>query len=1236
MTDHVFISMALGLLMLRAMVAEPTTADPTAAEAAWSEAVNDLQCRITQVERSIDPAEALRYSVQFRNASNEELILDATSIHDLALVFLPDQGAAIELRPNKEVRRDLRMPDAPGLIRLKPSEIAAFSRPVQSSFQRHETGYYAPYEPSGKRSWTFRPGEFIQQRTGLRMEVKFVYEVTAERKESDMPGQARSWKGRIESKPVVINFDEPTRSLGPSEWQKAYHLSWGEALANLSCGLVALDGRVVVGRPCWFRFSLRNHSQHPRQYKPLVNLLKPGGLVVTDEQGTALPCLNARAKEDAKLRAIEASEGFVVLCEFDLASAYDLSKPGKYRVQFPTTGGDEEAEAVLPASNVAEVEMVDSYEKVFAGRSGPAQFTLRGTVKTPKREPVAGASVILGPSTGRDYFVTPPHQAESAADVVSARTDDQGVFALNDIKPGSYWVVAKHPGHGAVVGKIGFAMSPDDSYDLELYTGGIYGIVFEQDGKTPVRGARVLLSRQGGTPRTRKPWEAALAVVSDEQGKFEFTGVPEGQYRLSAKLPDQPYENFEKIVTVGEKRVDVELFEPSCTVSGKVISPEGEPVPGAEVSIQPLSPLSIGIKRGQTDANGEFTLKEIGEGKYLLRAYGPSKGAMIKGAAQDRAEMELTFSRQQPNQQAEVRLTDSAGAARAKVSIKVLGLDGEPVRNQNLMMCYKTSLGSGGQRGGRTNNEGVFVHSVHFGGETDITVVAESLNAWGEVSIKLAEGEKEAQATAKLQPCGSASGRVLEEVSGKAIGGIAVTAVPAGLDKTARRQIPPLSAGIAMEHISRDGDGTFRLLALPPGEYEIWLGREDRPFEEPATALAKFKVSARQSTDGIDIRRQAIKDAVSLAGQVIDKDGMPIANREVVLRGAGRTWSGDTGTRRLLTDLKGRFVLYPLQPDFYEFLPFLSGENDPGPSVKAEVKPGRENQKITLQFQITQKPQVAEDLPPPDPAGAWGKPVKGLRTRLTPEQPKFEQFERVKVRIEVENVGKWPEHYDTQGLKRSFRGKAPDGQPLPHVAMPYQTDSSEPGPMVAAGEQQLVGEVELTEEFDFSKPGKYQVQFHSGGLSLPASNVAEIEITARDPQKPLPSISLALPEGFVQSIEAVLPEGWGLGGTDGAWKREGPGFEYPRSVWILCGKTVSTSEAARSGQEGLDYHLLLYDQRLEGEGRAPTKDMRYLGETDWYRVYAKGNPDPRFGWKDPDGDTAKALKLKRPETPQPK
>lgn len=1214
----------------------------------WGKAVGGLQCRLLQIHRPVDLQTPWRLAIQFRNASQNDLALDITRLHEMPVTLATGLGDSFELRPVKELRCDLRLPDGPMLCRLGPGEVGTFTRPLK--FQYRGGGwrmdYYALYNWRGQRALSLSDGKNSRmlrwkQKRRLPTPIKgctarFAYE----RPRTEDPRAAGSgpavWTGRIETEPIAISFRSPR--LGPTESRMLRKRDVGDPVAQLACGLEPLEERVALGKPCLFRLTLWNHSRPPRQYRPVVNLLAPGGLTVKDQNGRQLRCRSSERKDAAgvPLRAL-AGSGRVVLSEFDLAAAYDLTKPGTYRVQFPGAGGDEEAEVVLPASNTAEVQIVASPEAAIAPLlADPPRVLLKGSVKDPDGQPASGAKVALWPTGHGVHVLTVPDKPETQPGAKTGRTGGQGQFRFADVEPGGYGVLATHPKLGTAVGGIGFAIRPEDSYELTLTTGEIRGVILGKDRKTPLAGIRVSASRSGRLGPHRDPTEIIQSATSDEQGRFRFIGLRPGEYRLSARLSDDIRDCVDSRATVANGPAEIELSAPACTLKGKVVTPDGVAVRGAQVSLRRAGTHTVaGSKYGQTDVKGEFSFTDIAEGDYKISVYGPRRDAMGKGrASADHAEVRVSFTREEPDQRVEVKLAAKEELMPGRALLTVLDQDGEPLKNRRIACAIK-----GEERptrsSGRTNGEGVVELKVPVDRKLEMGLVVGDPNAWAKVTAEPPKGEKPLRLTVTLQPCGFASGRIVEEGTGRGLGGFSVHPRRVGrslnepflTSRTLRSDPVP-------SYITRDGDGSFRVGGLVPGEYEIWDRRHDPVAERMQDYRVGFEVFAGKETEGVELTLPTEGQPITVHGRALDAAGKPVPNKAIMITPKDHMASLDSWPRHAVTDDEGRFALYPMQLGFYHLQACVPGEK-PGPAVRKELKPGRARHEIVFPLAVAAQPAPTKPppMPPPTPAGTWGKPRNGLRTRVTPVKPKVPQYDPVIVRVEMQNVSKWPKHYDTQGMNRSFRGKRPDGKPMRNIHSPYQTGGGL-GPMIAPNEIKVIGEVNLADEFDVSRLGKYQVQYYAGywEKSPPPSNTVEFEVVPRDPKAPLPPVSTTLPLGIVEAIEKVLPKNWVFGGVSRFAADTTEGYGEPLPIWIRYGKTLTRAEAARTGGEALRLHLILYDRRLKGPGLEPVAEMRLLGETDWYRVYAEGKPDPKLGWQDPDADIIRALKLRKTET----
>jgi hypothetical protein len=174
----------------------------------------------------------------------------------------------------------------------------------------------------------------------------------------------------------------------------------------------------------------------------------------------------------------------------------------------------------------------------------------------------------------------------------------------------------------------------------------------------------------------------------------------------------------------------------------------------------------------------------------------------------------------------------------------------------------------------------------------------------------------------------------------------------------------------------------------------------------------------------------------------------------------------------------------------------------------------------------------------------------------------------------------------------------------------------------------LVLTQDLLREYDLSRSGAYRIRFEEQG-GPPPSNVAAFEVMPHGADEPKPSIGWAYPQGFAEAIASVLFERWVCFGTSEPCDRP-DNVDAPREVWVQYRKPVATARMLEIGQEGVRLRLFLLDRRGDERKLLAEHKARLIGSNAWYRAYAIGRPHPSLGWKDPDGDLARVLKLERP------
>ena len=668
----------------------------------------------------------------------------------------------------------------------------------------------------------------------------------------------------------------------------------------------------------------------------------------------------------------------------------------------------------------------------------------------------------------------------------------------------------------------------------------------------------------------------------------------------------------------------------TCRVTGTLVTESGRAVPKGNVSLQ-----RVGQADGkdvsysaETDDKGAFAFDKVVPGAYTLRATGPDlnvAGGMYR--REDRL-MDVDVSAGQAEQQVRVRLLPW----RTKVRVTLLDPEGKPVRDAVTYVCSFARYYSMGSSPVKTDLGGVFDISCYPQQSRTLNLVVPERRLWARFTFKPGEDEKTLALTAKCTLGGTLSGRVVEKGTGRGAGAIQVYPdVPGFPADSGYPSIDVLAAdGAEYSNFTRDGDGAFRIV-LPAGDYVL---RSEDLRQQPVDSIGgdlppvqlegevRFTIRPGETTDKVDLRVEPFRQA-TLRGRVVDAQGKPVPRQLVYLSENDRMSFYDF-SRRVVTDGEGRFAIYPLPPREYD-LRVAKPNEPPGPAVAVDLKAGGES--AELEFQLPAQKSAPADrnvVPKADPPGTWGEPVDGFRARIAPAAATFDQYAPVTLTLEIQNVEQRARPFDDQALIKMFGGIRPDGKPLRYVHTPYQTMSMNV-PKLAYQETKKFTLV-LSGEWDTSMPGEYRLQFRD-----PASNVATFTVTRHDPAKPLPPVADALPEGLLDAVESVLPDGWYLWGAT-SYQGMQAGLNGRRVVELRYNKPLNTDDILRMGGDRLNYSIVLYDLRSPGLDDVPRKNpkLRLLGETPWFRVFAEGSPHPDLGWKDPDGDVRKVLKLTSP------
>lgn len=178
-------------------------------------------------------------------------------------------------------------------------------------------------------------------------------------------------------------------------------------------------------------------------------------------------------------------------------------------------------------------------------------------------------------------------------------------------------------------------------------------LVADEDRWQPVRRAVVSLSGS--------ELPLARAIVTDSGGRFAFAGLPAGRYTLKASkggyltttlgAKRSGRQGAVLVVAAGERMTDVVFRIPrAATITGTVTGPNGDPVPGLQLSaisvhapeLQPYSLTGTGFV---TDDRGVYRIFGLAPDDYYVVASPPREIATGAGnaVARSAAEIDVIF-----------------------------------------------------------------------------------------------------------------------------------------------------------------------------------------------------------------------------------------------------------------------------------------------------------------------------------------------------------------------------------------------------------------------------------------------------------------------------------------------------------------------------------------------------------------------------------------------------------------
>ncbi len=419
----------------------------------------------------------------------------------------------------------------------------------------------------------------------------------------------------------------------------------------------------------------------------------------------------------------------------------------------------------------------------------------------------------------------------SGVSPVSTMTDRSGGFVLPHVNPGPILLFsANAPGYqpgdkfnlGAVRG-LKVAAGETTWVDWTLKAGGsVTGRVLTDGGHVVPYASVALVDRK----RSRQRMTGELAAVAEGDGTYLLVGVQPGDYDLRVSAPGYAAPTEDDVTHIRMPKDltqvvrDVTLAR-GATIEGSVLSPDGEPVRGAQVWIESADGKthqdSLRDLRAVSGGNGGFRIPGVPPTADILvlaehDAYVKSRGERVKltPGGSRRVNVTLRAGVVLPG-----RVVDLTGAPVAGARLRWGNIDG--VRERDLRNSFEADEHLG-PRVLRSDDDGRFEVTGLPPGKLLLKVEKQGFSAWYRRDLIIGEEGRQASITVELEATLTVSGRVTGSDTGHPL---ARAFVYARERAPVEGQAPDPGHVQAVVSTETDAAGRYVLDKVPPGRHDI-------------------------------------------------------------------------------------------------------------------------------------------------------------------------------------------------------------------------------------------------------------------------------------------------------------------------------------------------------------------------------------------------------------------------------